>query len=221
MIRISPSLLASDFTALGAEAAAMERAGADWLHVDVMDGHFVPNITIGPPVVAALRKKTRLPLDVHLMITDPAAYAGAFAQAGADLLTFHLEAAGDPAATIARLRALGCRVGISLKPATPAEAALPYLSQVDLVLVMTVEPGFGGQEFMPAMLGKIRALRRAAEEAGLPLELQVDGGIGLQTAGLVTEAGANVLVAGTALFSQPDYGAAVAALRRAARPVRG
>ena len=162
-ILISPSILASDFSKLGEEAVKCEAAGADMLHIDVMDGHFVPNITLGPPVIRSLRPRTKLPFDVHLMISDPIRCVGAFADAGADMITFHTEATNDPGACIDAILQKGCKAGLALKPATPAEAALPYLDKLSMVLVMTVEPGFGGQRFMADMLPKIRAVRRACD----------------------------------------------------------
>ena len=216
MIRISPSVLASDFAALGSEAAKVRAAGAPMLHLDVMDGMFVPNISFGAPVIAAVRPHTDAEFDVHLMIADPIRYIGEFRKAGADSITFHLEAASDPAAVIAAIRAAGCKAAVSLKPATPAEAAFPYLADVDMVLVMTVEPGFGGQKFMPDMLPKIRAIRRECMRRGLDTDIQVDGGIDPQTVTAAASAGANVLVAGSAVFRAPDPAAAIAALQRAA-----
>lgn len=194
----------------------MERAGVEMLHVDVMDGHFVPNITIGVPVVASLRRKTSLLLDVHLMISHPLSYIEPFARAGADLITFHLESESDPAKTIAAIHAAGKRAGVALKPATPAQAVFGLLDTLDMVLVMTVEPGFGGQKFMPESCPKIEAVRREIAARGLAVDLQVDGGIGNATAPLVCRSGANVLVAGSALFGAPDYGEAVRQLRAAA-----
>lgn len=216
MIKISPSVLACDFARLGEEAAAMERAGADMLHLDIMDGHFVPNISFGAPVIEKLRKAATLPFDVHLMISDPLRYAGDFAAAGADIITFHVEAESDVSATIARIHACGAKSGLVLKPATPAEAVFPYLDDIAMVLVMTVEPGFGGQKFMADICPKITLLRQEIDRRNLAVDLEVDGGIGLETAGQVVAAGANVLVAGSSLFSAPDYAAAIRELRRAA-----
>lgn len=209
-IQISPSILAADFAALGADCRRMEQAGADMLHVDVMDGHFVPNITIGPGVVAALRRQVSVPLDVHLMIDDPLFFAESFAKAGADIITFHPETGCDVAKTLAAIHALGCKAGLVLKPKTPADTVVPYLSGLDVVMVMTVEPGFGGQAFMHDMLPKIAQLRALAPD--LPIE--VDGGISAQTGPLAAKAGATVFVAGSALFSQSDYRAGVNELRK-------
>lgn len=216
MLKIAPSILACDFTGLGAEVNAMRDAGVELIHVDVMDGHFVPNISIGIPVVEALRKKTELPLDVHLMISDPLSYAPRFADAGADIIVFHVESGCDPQAVIDAIKKSGKKAGIALKPKTPADAAFPYLSQLDMLLVMTVEPGFGGQKFMSDMCPKISALRDERDRLGLSFDIQVDGGIDPVTAPLVTRAGANVLVAGSSLFGSPNYPAAVAKLRQAA-----
>lgn len=215
-VKIAPSILACDFTSLGAEVNAMRDAGAQLIHVDVMDGHFVPNISIGVPVVAALRKKTELTLDVHLMISDPLFYAARFADAGADIIVFHIESGCDPQSVIDAIKKSGKKVGIALKPKTPADAVFPYLTQLDMLLVMTVEPGFGGQKFMADMCPKISAIRDERDRLGLLFDIQVDGGIDPLTAPIVTAAGANVLVAGSALFSSPSYTAAVAALRQAA-----
>ena len=216
MFKISPSILACDFANLEAEVSAMQRAGVEMVHVDVMDGHFVPNISIGLPVVASLRKKTALPLDVHLMISDPLTYAPQFCDMGADIVTFHVESESDPQAVIDAIRAKGKKCGMTIKPRTPAEALFPYLSQLDLVLVMTVEPGFGGQKFMADMCPKIEAVRRECGRLGVPMDIEVDGGIDERTVPAVVRAGANVFVAGSALFGKPDYAAAVAGLRAAA-----
>ncbi|MCL2568034.1 MAG: ribulose-phosphate 3-epimerase [Oscillospiraceae bacterium] len=215
MIKIAPSLLAADFTALGKDIKEMEVAGADWLHIDVMDGIFVPNISIGIPVVKAIRGITDLTLDVHLMITKPIRYVDAFLDAGADILVFHLEA-DEPQniqAAIDQVKARGKRVGLSLKPKTPANTLIPYIEQLDLVLVMTVEPGFGGQAFMADQLDKIRAIRALIAAKNPTCELEVDGGIDPKTAPLVIEAGAWVLVAGNAIFKETDRKAVIDALR--------
>ncbi len=204
---------------MGEHLRAVEEAGADIHHVDVMDGHFVPNITIGPPVVKAIRKATRIPLDCHLMIDHPLAYAKAFADAGADGITFHIEAK-DPAREVARaIRSLGKRVGVALNPDTPVERILPVLDVVDMVLVMSVFPGFGGQKFMPEVLGKVEALRGVH---GFDGDVEMDGGINADTVGSCAAAGANVLVAGTAIYGEKDMAAAVATLRaRAAAAAAG
>ena len=217
MFMISPSILASDFSNLESEISAMKQAGAELIHVDVMDGHFVPNITIGIPVVTSLRKKTDLVLDVHLMISDPLTYAPQFADAGADIVVFHVESDSNPQAVIDAVKAKGKKVGISVKPKTPAESVFPYLSQVDMVLVMTVEPGFGGQKFMADMCPKILAIRNECARIGVSPDLEVDGGIDCNTIGQTVRAGANVFVAGSALIGKPDYTAAVASLRKAAK----
>lgn len=212
-IRIAPSLLSCDFARIGEEVGRVEAAGADWLHVDVMDGHFVPNLTIGPPVVRSLKKVAKTPLDVHLMITDPIGYAEPFVKAGASSCTFHVEAVADPKAAIAKFRSLGCKVGITLSPPTAVEEIRPYIHDVDLILVMSVNPGFGGQSFMPEMLQKVRKIR----EWGYTKDLEIDGGINEQTIGPSAAAGANVFVAGNAIFTTPDYKATIARLREIAQ----
>ncbi len=214
-IKIAPSILAADFAHLAAQVHEAESAGADYIHVDVMDGHFVPNITIGPPVVRSLRRVTNLPLDVHLMISDPLRYIPVFAAAGADILTVHVEATVHLHRALRQIRALGCRAGVSLNPATPPVAIGEVLHAVDLVLVMTVNPGFGGQPFIAGMEGKIARVRAMLDEAGSAAELEVDGGIGPETAGLVVSAGADVLVAGTAIFDAPDGVAAAIEMLKA------
>lgn len=204
MIKISPSVLASDFSKLGEESIRMEKAGAHYLHLDVMDGHFVPNISFGAPVIASIRKHTSLVFDVHLMISDPLKYAEDFAKAGADIITFHLESDSDTEQTIEKIRSLGCKVGISLKPKTPASAVFEYLDRLDMVLVMTVEPGFGGQSFMSDMLPKIEEIKGEINKRKLKVDIQVDGGVDENTISLCSKAGANVFVAGSAIFKAPD-----------------
>ena len=213
MNKISPSILAGDFARLGEAAQLCERSGADWLHIDVMDGHFVPNITIGAPVVKCLRKTTGLFFDVHLMISEPDRYIPDFAAAGADLINVHAESEGDTEKTVDLIRSLGKKAAVALKPATPAETVFPYLEKLDMVLVMTVEPGFGGQSFMADQLPKIAAIRAECERRGLATDIQVDGGITDATAPLVTQSGANVLVAGSYLFKAADMASAIRTLK--------
>ena len=214
MAMVSPSILSADFAHLGSDCRTVLDAGAQMLHYDVMDGHFVPNISFGMPVLKSLHKA--LPdafYDVHLMIDDPLTYAEPFAKAGASLITFHLECGCDTAATLARIKALGCKTGLSVKPHTSVQALFPYLDQLDLALVMSVEPGFGGQKFMPMALDKIRALREEIDRRGLSCLVEVDGGVDAVTGPACVEAGADVLVAGSAVFGAADPAAAVAGLK--------
>ena len=213
MIKISPSILAADFANLGQEARDMDAAGVEMLHIDVMDGHFVPNITFGAPVVKCIRKSTDKVFDCHLMISEPLKYAEDFAKAGADIINFHIESDSPVEETIEKILSLGCKAGLTVKPKTPIEEVYPYLDKLSMVLIMTVEPGFGGQKFMQDMMQKVSSLRAEAERRGLDLDIQVDGGIALETAPVAIAAGANVLVAGSAVFGAEDPSAMIVALR--------
>ncbi len=217
MKKIAPSILSADFSRLGDEIRTVEAAGADYIHVDVMDGHFVPNITIGPLVVEAARKVTALPLDVHLMIADPDRYIPDFAAAGADIIVFHAEVSFHIHRTIQLIKSLGKKAGISLNPATPLHCLDYVLDDLDLVLLMTVNPGFGGQSFIEACLPKIHALRGMLDKRGLDTELEVDGGVKISNIDRISHAGADVFVAGSAVFGSPDYAATIAEMKRRAR----
>jgi ribulose-phosphate 3-epimerase len=213
---IAPSLLAADFGRLAEEAEAAIRAGADWLHLDVMDGHFVPNISFGPLVLKALRKRCALPFDVHLMIAPADPYIDAFAEAGADHISLHAEAGPHLHRSLQAIRAHGKMAGVALNPATPASAIAPVLDMIDIILVMTVNPGFGGQKFLASQLPKIAELRRMVTQSGRSIRIEADGGVDAATVRPVLDAGADVLVAGTAIFGKPDYAAAIRQLRHPA-----
>ena len=217
MKKIAPSILSADFSRLGEEVRAVDKAGADYIHIDVMDGHFVPNITIGPLVVEAVRKVTTLPLDVHLMIANPDLYIPEFANAGADYIVVHAEATHHLHRTVQLIKSFGKRAGVSLNPATTLNVLDYILDELDLVLLMTVNPGFGGQSFIEACLPKIHALRAMLDKRGLETELEVDGGVKTENIDRIAHAGADVFVAGSAVFGSPDYAATIAELKRRAK----
>ncbi|MBT2598756.1 MULTISPECIES: ribulose-phosphate 3-epimerase [Oceanobacillus] len=217
MTKIAPSILSADFAKLGEEIKEVEDAGADYIHVDVMDGHFVPNITIGPLVVEAIRPITNLPLDVHLMIKNPDAYISAFAEAGASIITVHQEACLHLHRTLQLIRSYGVKPGVVINPATPVETIKPILTEVDLILIMTVNPGFGGQSFIQETTSKIKQLADWRKEYKLSYEIEVDGGVNEKTAGICTASGADVLVAGSAIFNKEDRQKAIETLREKAR----
>ncbi len=220
-IRIAPSILSADFVALGEAIAAAERGGADLIHVDVMDGHFVPNITVGPPVVRAIRRVSHVPLDVHLMISDPDRYIEAFADAGAAMISVHVEVLPHLHRTVGFVRSLGLQAGVALNPSTPVGALDEIAGEVDFVLVMSVNPGFGGQAFIPRSESKVRAVRALLDRAGSTAPVEVDGGIDRETVGRVVAAGAEILVAGHAIFGTPDIEGATCELRAAALAAAG
>ncbi len=217
-IKIAPSILAADFSRLAEEIKAVEKAGADYIHVDVMDGHFVPNITVGPLIVETLARLTSLPLDVHLMVSNPDTQLSTFIKAGAKILTVHLEACRHLHRSLTEIRKLGGRAGVSLNPATPLCLLEPALDYIDLVLIMTVNPGFGGQEFIPTLLPKIVQARKLMDKRKSPAELEVDGGIKVANIDLVAKAGADVVVSGSGIFQTPDYRATIAAMRAKIAP---
>ncbi len=218
---IAPSILAADFARLGDEIRAVEAGGAGLVHVDIMDGHFVPNLSMGPGIVQAIRPVTALPLDVHLMLSQPGRYIDPFVKAGADHITLHVESEGDIHGMIARIHEAGCSAGITLRPGTPVCSLYPYLEEVEMVLVMTVEPGFGGQSFMRGQVPKVRALRERIDRLGLSVHVEVDGGVAVGTAGEVLAAGANVLVAGSSVFHAANGAAAAIAALKADMPTQG
>jgi ribulose-phosphate 3-epimerase len=217
MKKIAPSILSADFARLGEEIAAIEAGGADYVHIDVMDGHFVPNITIGPLIVQAVRRVTALPLDVHLMIAEPDRYIADFAKAGADIIVVHAEATNHLHRTVQLIKSLGKKAGVSLNPATPLNVLDYVLEELDLVLLMTVNPGFGGQSFIEACLPKIQTLRGIMDRRGIEAELEVDGGVKTDNIARIAHAGADVFVAGSAVFGSPDYAATIAELKKRAK----
>ncbi|WP_404462212.1 ribulose-phosphate 3-epimerase [Sutcliffiella horikoshii] len=213
MIKIAPSILSADFANLGKDILDVEQGGADYIHIDVMDGHFVPNITIGPLIVEAVRPITKLPLDVHLMIENPDAYIADFAKAGADIISVHVETCRHLHRTIQHIKSQGVKAGVVINPATPVESIIPILNDVDLVLLMTVNPGFGGQAFIHDVLPKIKQVASLVKERGLSIDIEVDGGVNPETAKLCVEAGANVLVAGSAIYNKEDRKQAISSIR--------
>ena len=217
MFIVSPSLLAADFSKLADEVKKVDRAGAQYLHLDVMDGIFVPNISFGAPVISALRKKTSMIFDVHLMITDPIRYIDDFLRAGADIITIHYESCDDPLEVIRYIKSKEAKAAVSINPATPAEVVFPMLEELDMVLVMSVEPGFGGQKFMPISIEKIRAIREEANARGIDIDIEADGGIGADNVKLVTSAGANIAVAGSAIFKSDKPSAVIAKMKEQAK----
>lgn len=213
--KIAPSILSADFAHLADEIKAVEEAGADIIHIDVMDGHFVPNFTIGPPIVAAIKKVARRPLDVHLMMTNPDDFIPEFVEAGSDYLTVHVETCAHLHRTVQSIKERGIKAGVTLNPATPISSVEPILSEVDLLLIMSVNPGFGGQKFIPSVMDKIKAVRRMIDARGLKVELEVDGGLRVDNVGAISSAGADIFVAGSAIFGSKDYKQTITKMRQA------